>query len=493
MNLNITTNNMYSNISDSEKINIVMNNMDYDISDSEKINIVVKLRNAITNSDIEVIQELFTVSTISYYDDSVSKIIRKPELYSTLEFLLEYDNELCKCVSKIVLNDISITNYICHNIIIPLLNICIKYFPSDNLLQDIFNQSIRSGKLYILDKLFEIGYDIILAFDKTCIRKSGFLLDNKYMHQITFTTFMHLNKFGVDILKYVNIVYMDFCHAHDVDGLRFCLENGIDADDVFRQIRFLVNIDIIKCLLEHGGNLNKLQLGTILYIMTDGGNCPVGNFPIIVYLVQHGLSITVLNKLLLEACRMGNIDNVKYLLDNGVDIHYRNNNILNFVSIGTMGYGNCKWFSMAKFLIKNGAVPDNPLYTFCAYIIKSPVCGFDEDLFTYFLDLGIDPNSKFDLEIRKNLITRSVEYILDVVAYLGQLDLFILCLKYGADPYINNHSPLTIAIKENRLDIIKLLLDLGSVLDSEFTYKVNSSTIDLLDQYQINHKLIVGK
>lgn len=470
----------------------------------------IRLRNAIMNSNIGLIQELFTVANIS--SDSVSRIICKPELYPTLKFLLEDNNELCDYVREIIVSDINISNYISHNITPELLHIVLSYLPTDKILQNIFDQSIYTGNLKILDILFTAGYDIVSAFDKTNF-KLHIVFGTKCEPKINFNTFMHLGKLGIDMLKYINIVCMEFCHGNDVNGLVFCLENGIDPNYVFSEIRYLVNIDIIKCLVDHGGDLNKLKLVAIKNIMADH------NVLAIIYLVESGLDISnylydliviciyspnitikyllnmgvttdMLNKLLLLACDAYNTEHIKLLLDYGADIHCNNNMILNYIDQYPISHRG-KTFSTAKFLIKQGAIPNDPFYTFCLYVANTSVCKFDEELFTYLLDLGIDLNGKFDSNIKKRYISKCVpiEYILDVIVSLGQMELLKLCLKYGADPYINNHSPITVAVKTNSLSMIKFLLDLGSVVDCELEYIVSKSIISLLDEYQINHKL----
>lgn len=126
-----------------------------------------------------------------------------------------------------------------------------------------------------------------------------------------------------------------------------------------------------------------------------------------------------------------------------------------------------------------------------ATIYALRVCEYDEELFKYFLDLSIDLNNKFNVDILKCIYNDNVEYILDVVIYFGQIDLFKLCLAYGADPYINNHNPIKTAIIENELEIIKILLDMESVVDPNFKSVVDQSTIDLLEQYQIYNPIVI--
>lgn len=382
-------------------------------------------------------------------------------------------------------------------------------------LQRIFDQAISADNLQMLNILFEAGYDINLALNNTTIFNRMWTTNGKYMPQIKFSTFMHLEKLGINISEHVGKVCMIFCHSNDSIGLGFCLDNGVNVDHVFQLIIRPVHIEVIICLLRYNPNLNKLNLSNIEYIMGFNGD----NYLSIIHLIENGLDISeylyeflslcvyrstnmlkyfinmgidadTLNKLLPKACESGNFERVELLLANGADIHYNNNSILNFIyTDSSVKHSNKNWFNVTKLLIKNGAITNNIIYTFCAYICKISICGFDEELFTYFLELGIDVNSKFDMDVNKGYEYNSIEYILDAIVYLGYIDLFKLCLKYGADPYINNHSPLKIAIKQNKLDIIKLLLDLGSVVNPELNCPVEQSTIDLLDTYQINHKL----
>lgn len=460
------------------------------------------LKLAILNSNIDMVEKLFTLQNIII--DDVDKIIRKPKLYPILEFLLENNYELCRHVRNIIMHNHNMIYSIRENITIELLNICIKYLSSNILLQKIFDYALYHNNLQVIDILAESGYDIAIAFHET----------NFYIGcGINFNTFIYVEKFGVDILAYMDNICMCFSDSNDINGFIFCLENGVSPDYVFQRIRYPITIEIINCLLNYNPDLNKLDLNTILYIM-DGGK----NTLALIHLIKHGLNVTnylykilshciycpmdtikyfidlvsdidILNKLLPKACKANNIECVKYLLESGVDIHYANDSILNFIRKCSIDYGNITWVSIAKFLIKNGAVANDITHTFCLYVSGIPVGGFDIELFTYFLDLGVDPNNKFDLDIRNDYVYDLGEYILDAVIYLNQIELFILCLKYGADPFINNHGPLKTAIENNQLEIIKILLDLGSIVDSQLKCYVFQSTIDLLDQYQIEHKL----
>jgi ankyrin repeat protein len=245
------------------------------------------------------------------------------------------------------------------------------------------------------------------------------------------------------------------------------------------------NFPVVKHLIENG-----LDVSNYIYDLTERSISYSTHAA--KYFINMGISVDELNKLLPIACNYGNIASVNLLLESGADAHYDNNYILDFMHVNShWGYYNTdKWYTIVKILIKRGAISNNPLYTFCLYIANIYDCVFDEELFTYFLDGLINPDDKLDPNIKCTFkFDDDVTYILDAVVYLGSNQLFNLCLKYGADPFINNHMPLQLAIKYDNLVVIKILLDLGSVVDHELTYMVDVATINLLNQYSIPHKL----
>lgn len=476
-------------------------------------NNISDLNNAIINSDTTTIKKLFTSSDVNY--TNICNIICNPKLYSVLKFILENNDSVQICMRKIFSGN-DIIRYVYTHINVELLYIILSYLSSDKLLENILKKAIYTGNLEILDILFESGYDIRSAFDKIAI-----LFGNVYSQRIKFNAFMYLVKYGIDIMPHINSVCVIFCHDNDVAGVDFCFANGtIVADDIITKIHYPLNIDMINCLSDNGANWNKLRFDNIIYIMdTDCHNFSViiylikigldinnymcklmkysapNSTEVITYFINSGISVDILNELLPWACAAGNIAYLEILLENGADIHYNDNSILNFICERcVLGRYNSRWFSVANFLIKNGATSNNMTYTFCAYANKLTDILFDEELFTYFLDNGVDPNSKFDSDIKKKYIhNNEIEYILDALIDFDEIKLFKLCLKYGADPYIGNHSPLKISIRQNRLDFIKLLLDMGSIVDSESEYYIEQTTIDLLDSYQINHNYVTDE
>jgi ankyrin repeat protein len=153
------------------------------------------------------------------------------------------------------------------------------------------------------------------------------------------------------------------------------------------------------------------------------------------------------------------------------------------------------WFSVAYFLIDNGAIINDLQYTFCLYVARLNNCKYHEKLFTHFLNMGVDLDAKFDLACKKNMVDdkdihiQYITYILEAIVYTDSIELLQLCLKYGANIHINNYGPLHMAIRCNKLDIVKFLLDTESIVDPNFECDVTTEMIDLLDQYSSPHKL----
>ena len=383
----------------------------------------------------------------------------------------------------------------------------------------IFRTAIEINDLKTLDILHELQFDIKTEFDNM-VRCSC---------RINFDSFIYLEKFGVDILFHLNKVAVILYHNKDINGLRSCLEYGADVNLILSKTNFAVNIDEINCLLEYGVDLNGLNATHIESMIRAGGN---NSLSVIKHLAENGLDLSkYLNHLedlllcviyndyhlLMEyliqlrsdidsdnilhiTCEFGAIKCIEVLLNNGANIHINNasstglinpdgvgvNNasIINFIESNTYSYNTYNWSKIAKILIKYGAVINNATHTFCLYLQRSYRCKFDEELFTYFLDCGIDFNHRFDIDNQNQ-----IEYILDAVVYYGSFELLVLCLKYGADPHINNCSPLKMAIKKCKFKSVKLLLDVGCILDSEFECETTDDIGDLLDQLGIVHKL----
>lgn len=466
---------------------------------------------AIKVDNIELITELFTVENLS--DRAIIDIMAKPELYPTLEFLLELNrNNLCVTVCKILRSDAQYS--VKRNMNVKLLNIINTYLYSDYIMERICDGALNTHQLEILDELFRLGHDIKSAIGAIMVFRKNNPSLIVCEPKISFDTYIYLEKYGVDCVSYIDIIGIIFYHAGDIKGLEYCLENGLDPNYVLGQIRSTsVSVNNITCLLKYGADLNILNLEHICSIIST---CDI-NLNIIKYLVENGLELnkyfdqllvyTVTHKcyltmaylidlganiniedglILYHACRLGSVECVNRILDLGTNMYTGN---LLFVGYAPLTYTlqNGNWFEIAKKLLRHGAQINDPMYIFCLYTSRLAGCAYDSELFTYFLDnLIIDLNGKFDVNIKKKSgCNPDIKYILDAVVWFGPPAFLKLCLAYGADPYINNHSPLRIAIYERNLEAVTILLELGSTVDSYFTSDTSKEIIELLDMYNI--------
>lgn len=478
-------------------------------------NIDAILMHAVNNSNIELLIDLSDI------DDNIYKILKLVINNPILKILLEHTSSMQTRIYDIIMEDPSRILY--DQINIQLFNILITYFTSDDIKQIIFNNAIKYDSKEIIDALYEHGYDIKLAFN-TILPLITHAEYYKKIH-IKLTTYIYLEKYGVDILSYLNELCIEFYDSNDVNGLRFCLEHGIDTDYVLSRIKKFLDIDLIKCLLDYGADLNKIDVCTIGLDI----RCFDSNLPVIKYMVENGLDLnSYLFQLIMRAipqdspltveyfislgadihysddyllpysCWNGKNKIVQLLLDNGANIHIANGTILQFAGISSLQSYPSKSFKIAKMLIKAGVSVVNPIFTLYLYIHVLPNCPMDEELFIYLLDNCIDLNSEFDPDwdiMRQGISAQEIpadilfKYILEPAVYFGSIALVKLFIKYGANPFINNHSPLKLAIMKNKIEIVKFLLDLESVVDPDFEYIVESEIIDLLNQYGVLHKL----
>lgn len=472
---------------------------------------------AITHNNIDLIVHLFSPDNMT--NDIISHIISNPNLYPTLEFMLSTNTELCKSISKILPYVPYIQNIPKENNT-QLLNIIIKYLSTNKVIRKIIANSISNNNLNIIDILFENNYDIKSVFSK--------ILHPCYLDGTPITTFISLQKYGIDMNIHINKISKIILNTgNDTIGIKYCLENGADPNYIIRKIKYRTNLNITKCILQYIPDINSLDAEVIIKI---GGYCNDVNLEGFHYLVNSrldaskymydliyhfilydtnnnleklinlGYDIPDINNLFFISVRSGRIECAKILLKNGADIHMDNNVIILFIDYdipklelmhpNLRHCSHSKWFAVAKFLIDSGAIINDIQYTFCLYVARLNNCKYHEELFTHFLNMGVDLDAKFDLTCKKNMADDiHITYILEAIVYAGSIELLQLCLKYGANLHINNFGSLHTAIWYNKLDIVKFLLDVDSIVDPNFECNVTTEMIDLLDQYQIPHKL----
>lgn len=464
------------------------------------------LNNAIINSNTDLFLEYFTIHNIS--DRTIPLIIHNPQMYSVFESVLETNFELCAMISKIkkwskIFFAIVDTNNI------EFFDIILKYIPNNRVMRKFTYWALVYDKTNILDTQFSHGCDIKSYFNYISNKNSKYMRKKKPHNAITkLNSIIHLENLGIDISGRIDRICVIYCHAKNLSGIDFCLKNGATPDNILINVRNLT-IDIIKYAVPYGINLNLINLNqlrslivpddgnldTFIYFVDNGLNleayfnelsvlCIVYTCPkTLEYFIKLGLNIHFDNELLLVyACRRSNIECVKLLLAYGANT----DSILSFGGTRLLEYNKYyktihmsihdNWLQIINILIEYGAIINDPTYIFYIYL-KEFNHWRDDSLFILSLEYGIDFNTLY-----------SNKYILEFVAIYSD-HLLKLCLKYGADPYINNHGPLALAIRYTNIDSVKILLDLNSIVDPNLDCNTNQEIIDLLDQYQISHKL----
>lgn len=429
--------------------------------------------------------------------------IDNPTTYPAFESVFAINPELyIEYIQKYILKIVPENN-------IQFLDIILKYFSTNNtIIENIIKISIMTDNINIINHVSEYNLTLTLA---NIIPSYYELLNHGVYHlhnDIKIDTILALEKFGINILDHINLIAILFYHNFNLPGIIFCLENGADPNYILSKMNYF-DKDIIKYLLIHNADLNKLTIDQIKCAVSEN------NLDSFKYLIENGLGLLYcLNDLLLYVCIHGYLNSLQYLIDIGADIHFDDNillfsacyvgnieivklllqlgldddNILLFMEKDYSKYdyielkisgGFANWFQIAKILIKNGCKINNPSHTFWIYADWTRNNFTDIELFTIFLEYGIDFNYKY-----------LTLYVFERVVGRGSIKLLNLCLKYGADPYINNSGPLTLALHQSRLNIVKILLDVGCIVDPNLERNVDPNIIDLLNERQIDHKLL---
>lgn len=493
---------------------------------------------AISTSNIDLVEHLFTVKNINSY--SVVNMMRNPLLYPILELLLERDVKLCNRIKDI--SNSTCRGIISHDIVttnnIPLLKIILKYIPLGPTLKSIIRSAICLNNLEIFDILLENNYDIQSTFNELMdiLEES----DNGNI-QISSNTITYLETHYIDISKHINQISKMYVKLNDLNGIKHCLANGIDINYLLKSISCYTNISTIKYLMENRADINCINGADIIHLI----KCEVYNGEIIsifmdtiIYLIDLHIDVSdckfelllyagifnhlglLLHIIKLDANIIHMEDNlllsfmayvdgtdasmVKLLVDLGANVI--NDQILlfsegifldklqllysNFPKFKSRSHPN--WHQTIKFLIKSGAIINDVQYIFSICVDRTY---FDVELFNIFFDMNVDLNSKIHQKCAYDNYARDgIEYLLEVAILWQSVDIVKLFLKHGADPYINSNGPLRVAILAGKKDIIQLLLELGCELDPGFECAVNPDVITILEKFEItNHKLYLKK
>lgn len=400
---------------------------------------------AISTSNIELFKCTFTIDNLC--DLIIINAFRNLLLYSALEYIFEQNNELCDYIIDHTLGSCKLV--ISYDIIlnnnIKLLKMIMRYMPNLFDKDLLISSTICENNLEILDILFELDYNIQSPFDK--------LMNNISCHmRITSDTLFRLEKYGVNIANHIGRIIMLYIYSSDLEGIKYCVVNGIDVNYVLCTLRSHINLPIVKYLVENGANINSLGKKEIFYMDGSYGDrsdvliflmeCGLdiqtyvfellfriirnGRYPLFAHIIKLHTDLIHIEDdfLLFYAAMCGKPKIVQLLLDLGADIHANNYSILLFFE-GTFLNRHMEniddlplykislhsnWGIITKILLKNGAVTNDLHYVFTASI-ENGMC--DEELFNMFLKLGVDINSEIDY--RCAYYKSEKKYILELV------------------------------------------------------------------------------
>lgn len=464
------------------------------------------LQHAIDINNIDLISHICNMDTIN--NIIIKSMLHKPALYPVFQTALE-NKSIPLDIMELLLNSIVNDIYLPEPEYIKFISFISVHLFTQHAINVTIHTALRLNYLNALDVLFAYNYDVKKQFD-------GIM--NDYIgtqRKIKLNTFIFLENHGIDILFWVKEISCIMLYTNDLLGLTFCMDYGVDVDFILNNMYFNTTLDTLKYLLDHGANLNKLYPYVIKRFIREDNDDP----QIIAYLIENGANVDI-NRLLICAINENCLNIMKYLLLIGSDIHFENdlllfysamhgkikfvellleygffnNDILLFVELDPFKY--YKMYSdlqftgqyqnlleVTKILIKSGIHLTNPEYVCGTYLGHAELWNADKELFTYFLNYNFDLN--LPIKLKDSLCDT---YILELAVMHG-IQLTKLCLQYGANPYINNHSPLNKAIAYNKLDTVKLLLELGSTVNPELDYKITPAMVNLLATYQIDYKI----
>lgn len=457
---------------------------------------------------MNLIPLMFNFNTVS--ERTVKIMVEKPALYPIFQQLLESDQKLREKIGKKFLNMQTIGK----NMNTDIMNILLQFYQPNS---DLLYYVLLSNNTNTIDVLFEKGYDIDSLFQELVSSLFG------RNHEVKISTYQYLEKYGIDIHKHLDKLGTIFFDAIYIEGLKYCLEHGANANYILKNINILFvrgygksYIDVFNLLMIYKPDPNCLDMSEItcligkdenLYILKslveNGLNvsvhfaelliCVVRNdcIEILKHLILLGADVKFENDLLfIYACRLGNIKIIKLLLEYGFD----RTTILSFINMDLSIYydkyprldnhiNKVQLYNVTKILIENGAVIMNPFQLFCSLV---QFCiYYEDDLFVQILDHDIDLNQKISPAIEISNFETS--FILEATTVMPGSELTKLCLKYGADPCINNHGPLERAIRRDRTDVAEILLELGSKLNSNalniIEYIMGANMKNLLEKY----------
>ncbi len=348
--------------------------------------------------------------------------------------------------------------------------------------------------------------------------------------------------------NYQNGLLLSLClEKRNLDIAKYLLENGTRINLNLAEIKNsmkICNIDdaiaeyyiLFRYLVDNGFDISDKLSELLLY------GCMYDHVELTKYFIETGTDIHFENDLsLFIAAYTGHVQILNLLLESGADIHANNSSILNFIAgdtdptcelihskmyeyVGNYRYNfdsstRCIWTNINnsfKILMKYGAIISNSyiliLIGRCIFVDNAPTtCPYIYDLWPIFqntidqtddiliqniIETGMDLNIEYTYHIyhdeEKTEYTRTI--LETYIMFCTNNTIIKLLLTNSADYSSNNYRALQLAIGKGNAEIVRILLELGSVLDNEFELEAEQEMISLIESFGIvNHSLKIKK
>ena len=268
--------------------------------------------------------------------------------------------------------------------------------------------------------------------------------------------------------------------------------DNVDTPDLFiKYIDSLSYKQINDILEEHPTWIKHVNLrrfvntnSTIIHASTHASS-NTNKYDVLKLLIERGADVNAKNEsgdsILTWACRSSMLDLVKILVGHGANVNIRNRDGITplgevcDMSRLRLGHDEDKYLEIAKYLINHGADVnvkgkngDTPLLILCHNYWTVNL-----ELVKLLINNGANVNAEnqYGDTPLKELAKRGNKNI-DLIKYL---------IANGADINASNSSALTEACIDGNLDLVKLLLDSGSKINSEaLFYACSKCNVDLV-------------